>query len=83
MFYGDYRYGKDPLAFLTYLETTLANLPHLSEPKKCEHFYLRCKSDSDAEDWPQREPDNSHQLQAHVQKQGRDLPYGAQNRRPR
>jgi hypothetical protein len=51
MFYGDYRHGEDPLAFLTYLETTLANLPHLSEPEKCERFYLRCKSDSDAEDW--------------------------------
>jgi hypothetical protein len=51
MFYGDYRHGEDPLAFLTYLETTLANLPHLSEPEKCKHFYLRCKSDSDAEDW--------------------------------
>ena len=51
MFYGNYRYSEDPLAFITYLETTLANLPHLSEPEKCKHFNLRCKSDSDAEDW--------------------------------
>jgi hypothetical protein len=51
MFYGDYRYGEDPLVFLTYLETYLAKLPHLSESEKCERFYNHCKSDSDAEDW--------------------------------
>jgi hypothetical protein len=59
MFYGDYRHGKDPLAFLSYLETTLANLPHLSEPEKCQRFYLRCKSDSDAEDWYENLEKNS------------------------
>ena len=51
LFYGDYRRGEDPLAFLTDLETTLARRPHLSESEKCECFYLHCKSDSDAEDW--------------------------------
>jgi len=59
MFYGDYRYGEDPLAFLRYLETTLANLPHLSEPEKCDRLYLRCKSDSDAEDWYENLESNS------------------------
>ena len=51
MFYSDFRYGEDPLAFLMDLETTLTWLPHLSESEKCEHFYLRCKLDSDVEDW--------------------------------
>ena len=51
MFYGDNRHGENPLAFLMDLETALARLPHLTSSEKCEHFYLRCKSDSDAEDW--------------------------------
>ena len=51
LFYGDYRCGEDPLAFLTDLETTLARRPHLSKSKKCECFYLHRKLDSDVEDW--------------------------------
>jgi len=59
MFYGDYRYGEDPLAFLTDLETALAQLPHLSEPEKCERLYLRCRSGFDAEDWYENLEQNS------------------------
>jgi len=59
MFYGDYRYSEDPLAFLADFETALAQLPHLSESEKCERFYLRCKSDLDAEDWYENLENNS------------------------
>jgi hypothetical protein len=50
-FYGDYRSGENPLAFLTNFEAALARLPHLSESEKCAQFYNCCKSDFDAENW--------------------------------
>jgi len=59
LFYGDYRRSENPLAFLTHLETTLVNLPHLSESEKCHRFYLNCKSDSDAEEWYENLESNS------------------------
>jgi hypothetical protein len=61
MFHGDYRYGEDPLAFITNFETALAKLPHLSESEKCERFYNHCKSDSDAEDWYENLKKKTHQ----------------------
>jgi hypothetical protein len=64
MFHGDYRYGEDPLAFITNFETALAKLPHLSESEKCERFYNHCKSDSDAEDWYENLEKNSPEVVA-------------------
>ena len=59
LFYGDYRYSDNPLAFLTRLETTLVNLPHLSESEKCYRLFLNCKVDSDAEAWYENLESNS------------------------
>jgi hypothetical protein len=63
-FYGDYRHSDDPLALLTRLETTLANLPHLSESEKCHRLFLNCKADSDAEDWYENLENNSPEVVA-------------------
>jgi hypothetical protein len=51
MFYGDFRKGDNPRTFLRQFEEDLAELPHLSETKKCYRFYNYCHSGSDAEYW--------------------------------
>ena len=51
MFYGDFHHDGDPLAFLTSIKEALTKLPHLSEPKKCEYFYLHCWSGYNAKYW--------------------------------
>ena len=51
MFYGDFRHTENPLTFLKMLEEALEAMPHLSESKKCEYFYLHCRSGFNAETW--------------------------------
>ncbi|KIM89485.1 hypothetical protein PILCRDRAFT_2694 [Piloderma croceum F 1598] len=59
MFYGDYRRSKNPWDFLYDFEEHLASLPDLSESRKCEHFYLNCRSGFNAEEWYENFEQNS------------------------
>jgi len=59
MFYGDYRRSENPQAFLYDFEEHLATLPDVSESRKCEHFYLNCRSGFDAEEWYENFEQNS------------------------
>ena len=51
MFYGDFHHTKNPLTFLKMLEEALEAMPHFSESKKCEYFYLHCRSGFNAKTW--------------------------------
>jgi len=59
MFYGDYRRSENPRAFLYDFEEHLATLPDVSESRKCEHFYLNCRSGFGAEEWYENFEQNS------------------------
>ena len=59
MFYGDYRRSENPQDFLYHFEEHLASLPDLSESRKCEHFYLHCRSGFNAEEWYENFEQNS------------------------
>jgi hypothetical protein len=59
LFYGDYRHSENPWDFLYHFEEHLASLPDLLESKKCEHFYLHCRSGFNAEEWYENFEQNS------------------------
>src|ERR1700692_2480136 len=59
MFYGDYRCSENPQAFLYDFKEHLATLPDVSESRKCEHFYLNCRSGFDAKEWYENFKQNS------------------------
>jgi hypothetical protein len=51
MFYGDYRAGDNARTFLRRFEEDLADMPQLSETKKCHCFYNYCLLGSNTEYW--------------------------------
>ena len=59
MFYGDRRRSENPRDFLYHFEEHLASLPNTSESRKCEHFYLHCRSGFNAEEWYENFEQNS------------------------
>ena len=59
MFYGDYRRSESPRDFLYHFEEHLASIPDVSESRKCEHFYLHCRSSFNAEEWYENFEQNS------------------------
>jgi hypothetical protein len=59
MFYGDCRRSENPRDFLYHFEEHLASLPDPSESRKCEHFYLHCRSGFNAEEWYENFEQNS------------------------
>ena len=59
MFYGDRQRSENPRDFLYHFEEHLASLPNPSESRKCEHFYLHCRSGFNAEEWYENFEKNS------------------------
>ena len=51
MFYGDGWADENPYDFLKTIQTSFDNKPGITQEEKCEHLYLHCKSDFDAEEW--------------------------------